>query len=249
MEVTVKKSDIDFLIERFARLPERREYERPSEYIQRVRYIDRSLSPFPGKFSYDKFPYFKEIVDNLSPESPAKYIFVMKGNQCGYTTGVLEPGMMYFIGSDPEEQALFLPDDGMVRRYSETKLENCIDNCGLRERITSTSKKAKGARTTGDTVFHKQYPGGNLRLFGSKSGTRFRNFSFKVIFADEADAALMTLKGEGDIFTLMKARQDAFGSHSKLVIGSTPKNEGSSLIHSLFLTGTQKYFYMDNSEN
>ena len=205
MEVAVKKSDIDFLIERFARLPERREYERPSEYIQRVRYIDRSLSPFPGKFSYDKFPYFKEIVDNLSPESPAKYIFVMKGNQCGYTTGVLEPGMMYFIGSDPEEQALFLPDDGMVRRYSETKLENCIDNCGLRERITSTSKKAKGARTTGDTVFHKQYPGGNLRLFGSKSGTRFRNFSFKVIFADEADAALMTLKGEGDIFTLMKA--------------------------------------------
>lgn len=244
MEVAVKKSDIDFLIERFARLPERREYERPSEYIQRVRYIDRSLSPFPGKFSYDKFPYFKEIVDNLSPESPAKYIFVMKGNQCGYTTGVLEPGMMYFIGSDPEEQALFLPDDGMVRRYSETKLENCIDNCGLRERITSTSKKAKGARTTGDTVFHKQYPGGNLRLFGSKSGTRFRNFSFKVIFADEADAALMTLKGEGDIFTLMKARQDAFGSHSKLVIGSTPKNEGSSLIHSLFLTGTQKYFYV-----
>ena len=240
MEVAVQASDIDFLIERFSALTERREYVLPSDYIESVRYMDKSLSPFPGKFSYEKFPYFKEIVNQLSPESPTRYVFVMKGNQCGYTTGVLEAGLMYNIGSEPSEQALFLPDDVMVKQYSETKLENCIDNCNLRGKITSTAKKAKGARNTGDTTFHKQYAGGNLRLFGSKSGARFRNFSFKTIFADEADAALMSIKGEGDIFTLMKARQDAFGSHTKLVIGSTPKNEGTSLIHSLFLTGTQK---------
>lgn len=244
MAVAVRISDIDFLIERFSALTEKRVYVLPSDYIESVRYIDKSLSPFPGKFSYEKFPYFKEIVNQLSPENPTRYVFVMKGNQCGYTTGVLEPGLMYKIGANPGEQALFLPDDVMVKQYSETKLENCIDNCNLRSRITSTAKKAKGARNTGDTTFHKQYAGGNLRLFGSKSGARFRNFSFQTIFADEADAALMSIKGEGDIFTLMKARQDAFGSHTKLVIGSTPKNEGSSLIHSLFLTGTQKYFYV-----
>ena len=244
MEAVVNESDIDFLIESFSGLTAKRDYVLPSDYIESVRYLDKSLSPFPGKFSYEKFPYFKEIVNQLSPECPTKYVFVMKGNQCGYTTGVLEPGMMYFIGADPEEQALFLPDDVMVKQYSETKLENCIDNCDLRKKITSTAKKAKGSRNTGDTTYHKQYAGGNLRLFGSKSGTRFRNFSFKVIFADEADAALMSIKGEGDIFTLMKARQDAFGNHTKLVIGSTPKNEGSSLIQQLFLTGTQKYFYV-----
>lgn len=244
MEILLKESDIDFLIENFNSVTAQRKYVLPSDYIESVRYIDKAMSPFPGKFSYEKFPYFREIVNRLSPEDQTRYIFVMKGNQCGYTTGVLEPGMMYFIGSDPEEQALFLPDDVMVKQYSETKLENCIDNCNLRDRITSTAKKAKGSRNTGDTTFHKQYPGGNLRLFGSKSGTRFRNFSFKVIFADEADAALMSIKGEGDIFTLMKARQDAFGNHTKLVIGSTPKNEGSSLIQSLFEAGTQKYYYV-----
>lgn len=244
MEVAVKAGDIDFLIAQFEGLTARREYILPSDYIESVRYIDKSLSPFPGKFSYEKFPYFKEIVNQLSPESPTQYVFVMKGNQCGYTTGVLEPGMMYYIGAEPEEQALFLPDEVMVKQYSETKLENCIDNCNLRAKITSTAKKAKGSRNTGDTTFHKQYSGGNLRLFGSKSGTRFRNFSFKVIFADEADAVLMSIKGEGDIFTLMKARQDAFGNHTKLVIGSTPKNEGSSLIEQLFMTGTQKYYYV-----
>ncbi len=244
MEAALKISDFDFLIERFSLLPEKREYELPSDYIQQVRYLDKSLSPFPGKFSYDRFPYFREIVDRLSPADPTKYVFVMKGNQCGYTTGVLEPGMMYHIGSDPEEQALFLPDETMARDYAKTKLESCIDNSGLRSLIASQSRKANGSKDTGDTTLHKQYPGGSLKVFGGKSGSKFRNFSFKVIYVDEADAFTSLIKGEGDVFTLMKGRQDAFVNHSKLIIGSTPKNEGSSQIQNLFLQGTQKYFFV-----
>lgn len=244
MQAAIKNSDIDFLVEKFARLTDKREYELPSEYIQKVRYIDKSLSPFPGKFSYEKFPYFVEIVNRLSPADPIKYIFVMKGNQCGYTTGVLEPGMMYYIGSQPEEQALYLPDGTMATDYAQTKLESCLDNCGLRPLIGSQTKKARGAKDTGDTKLHKQYPGGSLRVYGGGSGNRFRNFSYKVIFADEADALLTKIKGEGDVFTLLRSRQDAYANHSKLVIGSTPKEESTSLINRLFLQGTQKYFYV-----
>lgn len=244
MEVALKVADIDFLIERFSALTDRREYALPSEWIQSVRYIDKSLSPFPGKFSYDKFPYFVEIVNRLSPADPVKYIFVEKGNQCGYTTGVLEPGMMYFIGADAEEQCLVLPDGTMATDYAKTKLESCIDNCGLRPIIASQSKKSRGAKDTGDTTLHKQYPGGSLRIFGGGSGNRFRNFSYKIIFVDEADALLTKIKGEGDVFTLLRARQDAYSNHSKLVIGSTPKEEGTSLINRLFLRGTQKYYFV-----
>ena len=244
MQTTLGISDIDFLLEQFGKLRVRHEYVAPSDYIQRVRYIDKSLSPFPGKFSYDRFPYFKEIVDRLSPEDPTRYIFVMKGNQCGYTTGVLEPGMMYFIGANPEETALVLPDGTMATEYAKTKLENCIDNCGLRPLLGSQAKKAKGSKDTGDITLHKQYPGGSLRIFGGGSGNRFRNFSYKIIFADEADALLTKIKGEGDLFTLLEARQDAYPHHSKLVIGSTPKEEGSSLIYRLFNEGTQHYYFV-----
>lgn len=244
MEVGVKVSDIDFLLGQFSKLHDRREYQLPSDYIQSVRYIDKSLSPFPGKFSYDKFPYFKEIVNRLSPSDPTKYIFVMKGNQCGYTTGVLEPGMMYYIGADAEEQALVLPDEAMARDYAKTKLENCIDNCGIRPLISAQARKSKKSKDSGDTTLYKQYRGGGLRIFGSRSGNRFRNFSYKIIFADEADALLSKIAGEGDVFTLLTARQDAFSNHSKLVIGSTPKEEGSSLINKLFNSGTQCYYYV-----
>lgn len=244
MNVAVKTSDIDFLIERFSNLTAKREYVLPADYIQSVRYIDKSLSPFPGKFSYEKFPYFKEIVNKLSPTDSTRFVFVMKGNQCGYTTGVLEPGMMYYIGAVPEQQALLLPDGTMATEYAETKLENCIDNCGLRGILAGQSKKAAGARDTGDTKLHKQYPGGGLRVFGGGSGNRFRNFSYKIIFADEADALLKKIKGEGDVFALLTARQDAYSHHAKLIIGSTPKEESTSLINRLFHLGTQKFFYI-----
>lgn len=244
MEIEINESDINFLIEQFSRLTEKRVYQAPSDYIQNVRYIDKSLSPFPGKFSYEKFPYFKEIVDRLSPADPTRYIFVMKGNQCGYTTGVLEPGLMYFMGADAEEQALVLPDGTMAHDYVKTKLESCIDNCGLRGILAAQSKKAKGSRDTGDTSMHKQYPGGSLRVFGGGSGNRFRNFSYKIIFADEADALLTKIKGEGNLFALLEARQDAYPHHSKLVIGSTPKEESTSLINRLFNEGDQRYFYV-----
>lgn len=244
MEIEIEDSDIDFLRSQFGQLIEKREYIAPSDYIQKVRYIDKSLSPFPGKFSYERFPYFKEIVDRVSPADSTRYVFVMKGNQCGYTTGVLEPGMMYFMGAEPEEQALVLPDGTMARDYVKTKLESCIDNCSLRSSLSAQSKKARGARDTGDTAMHKQYAGGSLRIFGGGSGNRFRNFSYKIIFADEADALLTKIKGEGDLFALLEARQDAFPHHSKLVIGSTPKEEGTSLINRLFLEGTQRYYYV-----
>lgn len=244
MEISILPGDADFLADGFRALAERREYARPSDYIQRVRYIDKALSPFPGRFSYERFPYFREIIDRVSPADPTRYVCIMKGNQCGYTTGVLEPGMMYYIGSQPEEQALVLPDGTMAHDYAKTKLEPCIDNCGLRPLLASQSRKAKGARDTGDTAMHKQYPGGSLRVFGGGSGNRFRNFSYKVIFVDEADALLTKIRGEGDLFALLEARQDAFPHHAKLVIGSTPKEEGSSLIARLFEEGTQRHYYV-----
>lgn len=244
MQTVLGVSDIDFLIERFSVLTEKREYALPADYIESVRYLDKSLSPFPGKFSYEKFPYFREIVNRLSPADPVRYVFVMKGNQCGYTTGVLEPGMMYFVGSVPEEQALVLPDGTMATDYAKTKLEACIDNCGLRPLISSQARKSKGSKDTGDTTLRKQYPGGSLRVFGGGSGNRFRNFSYKVIFADEADALLAKIRGEGDVFSLLSARQDAFSAHSKLVIGSTPKEESTSLIYRLYSSGDQRRFFV-----
>ena len=94
MTEVITEYDIDFLVENFSRITAKRSYVKPSEYIEQVRYIDRALSPFPGKFSYDKFPYFREIINQFAPDSQTRRVYVMKGNQIGATTGILESVMM-----------------------------------------------------------------------------------------------------------------------------------------------------------
>ena len=100
------ESDISFLAEQFRLLVEKREYKLPSEYVEEVRYIDKELSPFPGKFSFDKAPFFKEIVDLFAPDNPTRKVVLMKGNQMAATTSLLEPIVLYNIGCNPNAQLL-----------------------------------------------------------------------------------------------------------------------------------------------
>ena len=54
--------DINFLIEQFDKLTDSIVSEKPSEFVERVRYLTRDLTPFPGRFSFDRFPYFRKII-------------------------------------------------------------------------------------------------------------------------------------------------------------------------------------------
>lgn len=242
--VAVTADDIDFLLRGFSGIVARRVYEKPSAYIERVRYLDRSLSPFPGRFSYDRFPYFREIVDQFAPDCPTQQVFMMKGNQIGATTGILESVMMYYVGASPAPQLYILPDEKMARKAMELKIDPAIDNCSLRPLIRSQAKKAKGSKNTGDTALSKEYPGGYLHAVGANSGNRFRNFSYKVELVDEADGMARSIKGEGDIYRLALGRLDAYKNTSKLYIGSTPTEKRNSTIERLFERGTRKYFHI-----
>ena len=243
-EYKVTKQDLDYIKEQFSLLTAERKYELPHKFAERVRYIDKELTPFPGRFSYDRFPYFKKIVDAFAPDNPIHRIIVMKGNQLGATTGILESVMLYNIMSNPASQLFVLTDEDMAKTAMNTKIDHMIDGAGARKLIYAQTKKAAGSRNTGDTALKKEYPGGYLHAVGGKSPNRFRNFSYKVILVDEIDGMPDKLKGEGTIQDLVEARSDAYASIRKLYFGSTPTIEQTSKIYKLFLEGDQEYFYV-----
>jgi len=235
--------DYEFLAEQFRLLTSERNYELPHLFAERVRYIDKELTPFPGRFSYDRFPYFKKIVDAFAPDNPTHRIIVMKGNQLGATTGILETVMLYNIMSSPASQLFVLTDELMAKSAMSTKIDRMIDGAGARKLIYAQAKKAAASRNTGDTTLRKEYPGGYLHAVGGNSPNRFRNFSYKVILVDEIDGMPDKLKNEGTIQDLAEARSDAYSSIRKLYFGSTPTIEQTSKIYKLYLEGDQqKYF-------
>jgi len=235
--------DIDFLIEQIKTIPSSQEYELPSVFAERVRRLTADLTPFPGRFSFSHFPYFKKIVDLFSPLDPTEDIVVEKGNQLGFTTAVLETVMLYHIMAVPKSQMFVTADANLAKTSVATKIEKMIDGAGARRLIYSQSRKASGSQDTGDTARAKEYPGGYLHVYGSKNPDSFRSFSYRVSLADEVDAYKDHLTDEGSVISLVQNRTDAYEGSRKRLWGSTPKVKSNSKIETLYEEGDQqKYF-------
>jgi phage terminase large subunit GpA-like protein len=69
----------------------------PSKWNEQHRVMTTSVSPFPGKFSYNVTPYLREIVDCMSPGHPARIVAIMKGAQVGFSTGVIEAAIGWIV--------------------------------------------------------------------------------------------------------------------------------------------------------
>lgn len=235
--------DVDFLVDQIGKITDSLHHELPSEFIERVRYLTSDLTPFPGKFSFEKFPYFREIVDCFSPLDPTQEVVLMKGAQMGATTAVLETVLLYNIMSDPKAQMYVTADAGLMRTSVQVRIEKMIDNAGARDLIFSQSRKKKGSRNTGDTAIAKEYPGGYLHCFGGRSPARFRGMSYPCALADEVDAFPDSIPKEGTVIDLVRNRTKAYtGSKRKILWTSTPLIKQTSKIDDLYRDGDQRKF-------
>lgn len=244
MSIQVISGDIDFLIQLFSEVVHERKFKLPSVYTEEVRYLDKELTPFPGKFSFDRVPFYREIVDLFAPDNPCKKVVLMKGVQMAATTSLLEPVLLYYIGCNPSPMLLVEPDDAMAKSVMSTKVDKMIDGANLRGRIFSQVRKAARARATGDTAIHKEYAGGYLQAASASTPKSFRNFSYKIILVDELDAMPDQLKGEGTVVGLAEARASAYPNNSKILFQSTPTTEQGSKIYKQYLLGTQEKFFV-----
>ncbi len=242
METQITNNDIDFLIDQFKLVTDKRVFKLPSDYAEEVRYLDKELTPFPGKFSFDKAPFFREIVDLFAPDNPTRKVALLKGNQMAATTSLLEPIILYNIGCNPNPIMLVEPDEDMAEQAMNTKVDRMIDASGLRGLIFGQSRKAAGAKNTGDTKLKKEFPGGYLHAVSAKTPKSFRNFSYKIILVDELDAMPDVLKNEGTVIGLCQARADAYPNSSKFLFQSTPTTEQGSKVYQQYLLGTQEKY-------
>ncbi|MDR0543217.1 MAG: phage terminase large subunit family protein, partial [Dysgonamonadaceae bacterium] len=115
--------DIDFMLTHFEKITDSLHHELPSEFVERVRYLTSDLTPFPGKFSFERFPYFRKIVDCFSPLDPAQEVVLMKGNQMGATTAILETVLLYNIMSNPKAQMYVTADAGLMKTSVQVRIE------------------------------------------------------------------------------------------------------------------------------
>ena len=87
----------------------------------------------------------------------------------------------------------------------------------------------KANHRTGDTDIKKEFPGGSLTCLTYKP-SKLRQYSAKIILADEFDDAPRNNITEGSIRTLLEGRTVSFGDTKKLLYVSSPTTKGVSNI-------------------
>jgi phage terminase large subunit GpA-like protein len=90
------RSDVAFLRRRVALLTTQTRELLPSEWSERKRYLPASSTSIPGFYRFDVSPYWREVIDCMSPESNVRHVTIQKGVQVGATT-ILENVIGYYI--------------------------------------------------------------------------------------------------------------------------------------------------------
>lgn len=215
----------------------------PSEWCEKYRTLTSDQSPVPGPFSYDYTPYTREIVDLVSPNSPMKSCTVMKGNQGGFSTGVIEAAIGYIIAEKPGNILFLTAHSDLAEEAVTGKIDPMIDSCGLRPLIRPSSLRKKNQRT-GDTNKKKEFPGGSLTVGSADNHKLLRQRSVQYGFFDDYDSVRKSSKKSGSTTKLIEKRFTAYFHKMKLFFISTPETKEDSNIEPLYLKGDQRRFHI-----
>lgn len=235
-------SDIDFLSHLIDGIVDERTYIRPSEYIEKTRYLPKGTTPKPGYYEFDYTPYLREPFDLLAQDSGIQRIIFMKPAQIGYTVGFLQNAVLYHIGADPKRVQFVTADNALAEETVKTQINPMIEHAGLEDLIFAQSKP-KGSRATGSTSTLKEYPGGYTRFVGAQNPDSARGRTFERNLYDEIDA-WKDDKKEGSKIALFDNRSNAFSMTRKSVYGSTPLITQTSHVYRLYLEGDQRNFFV-----
>lgn len=211
----------------------------PSDWVEKTIYLTSAESDYSGFFSYDISPYSKEIINNLSPFSDVEMMGIMKCAQSGFTVGVVVNIIAYIISQNQCQVIFVSGSDQLVRDTVRDRLDPVIQNSGNLSDLIGPSSIKKANHRTGDTDIKKEFAGGALTCLTYKP-SKLRQYSAKIILADEFDDAPRNNILEGNIRMLLQGRTVSFGNSKKLCYISTPTTKGVSNIEEVYNMGDKR---------
>lgn len=204
-----------------------------SEWADAKRVLSSKSSAEPGRWKTSKAPYQREIMDAISDISVSKVV-VQSAAQIGKTDGFILNPIGYFMDYDPSPIMVIQPNLTMGESFSKDRLTPMLnDTPALRGKVSEKSKNS------GNTILHKEFPGGYITIIGANSGSGLRSRPIRILLADEIDAYPPTAGKDGDPLLLASKRLTTFWNRKEVFI-STPTVKGISRIEVEYENSTQE---------
>lgn len=236
--ITPTETDAAWIIDAFQRRPTKRKNIDIPEYSETTiipagKYTD-------AQFRLDRAPYVKEPLEMLSPGSNIQEVRLMFPAQSGKTTSG-ELFVMYYIEIIPSEIMHVDSNADQCRIWFNTRISPRATRKGIQFRAQTEEKKS---RRSGNTMYAKEFDGGNLDLASALSAAQLASKTKRIIHACEVDRWREELGPEGLTWEIMHARTQAWGDQRKILAESTPTTYESSLIWPLYEAGDQRQFWV-----
>lgn len=190
----------------------------------------------PGPINFDNAPYQRGMLDVIK-QPGIRRVDYMTGAQLGKTT-IQQCITGYFIAHEPRSQIMAQPSQGDMQTFLETKLRPMLE---ANPSINSKMAKARSREGVNNSRIIS-YIGGWLMFSWAGSPKTARGRSAPVTQADEVDG--MDATAEGDFVELLAQRSATFGDQRLDTRSSTPTIMGASRIHTGFMEGDQRRFYV-----
>lgn len=203
--------------------------------------LSRESSAEPGRWSNDRTPYLREFMDAfLDPEiSDVVGVF---GSQLGKTEA-LNNVLGYFIHRDPCPILFVQPTLALASAWSKLRLVPMLrDTPSLRSIVGDPL-----AKTTGQEILEKSYPGGQLAIAGANAPGGLAGRPRRVVLGDELDRWPASAGAEGSPVELARKRTTTYWNRVHGWI-SSPGTAGQSTIWPLWENSDQRRYWVNCPE-
>jgi phage terminase large subunit GpA-like protein len=192
----------------------------------------------PGQYHLDRTPYLHAIMAAFTDPRWWKLV-IMKPSQVGLTT-LMGIFFQYIVEIDPKPILWAFPASDDASAHSKAVIQPVIDSHPQLSALVSDVK----AKSSDNTILHKAFPGGYLKLIGLNSPRGARRITVPYVFADDVDGieTAQTDK-EGSRMRLLENRSIR-RSDRKHVHGSTPTIAGGSIIEDEYAQSNQGHLYV-----
>ncbi len=191
------------------------------QWADRYRYLSPEASAERGKWYNARAPYLVEPMRALSPTDPTQWVVCQFPSQDGKTEIALN-FLGYLIDQDPGPAMVTQPNvTPMGATFSKDRLAPMLrDTPQLRGKV----REAR-SRDSGNTIAHKQFPGGHITINGANSPAGLASRPIRYYIGDELDRWPQSAGTEGSPLGLAEKRTRRFWNR-KILLVSSPTYEG-----------------------
>jgi phage terminase large subunit GpA-like protein len=208
-----------------------------SDWADRNRKLSREASAEPGQWRTSRAEYQRGILDAVTDRT-VHSVAVMTSAQVGKSE-VLLNALGYYISQDPSPILLLQPTLEMAEAFSKDRLAPMLRDTPVLKDLVADPR----ARDSGNTLLHKQFPGGHVTMAGANSPSSLASRPVRIVMCDEVDRYPPSAGSEGDPVTLAKARAKTFWNR-KLILTSTPTIKGHSRIEAAYQESDRRRYWV-----